>query len=253
MQVLDGNLKKCYLPDGGWVVIREQNGADDDIMSNPVKNADGTAFCEFIAGIIKESSYGPTLTVKDVQSMPINVKYAILINSRIHSHGPILRFQMDWDNDGTMVEIEENLEEVFLLPYEDMAKAKELLSEKPFAIPPYPTKDVLHTFTLTSGKSVRFKVVDTFGEMAVGLLPATKKTKNTELQYGRNLELSVDGKYEKVENFALFSVSDMKEIRKYVKEVDPFWNGDAVIDDPDLGSRMYNLLSQPDFFYPEDI
>ena len=76
-------------PSGHVVTIREQNGADDDILSNPADAATLMNLSKFVASIVVKSDYTQSgrLTVDQVQNMPTLDRYCILINSRIFSLG----------------------------------------------------------------------------------------------------------------------------------------------------------------------
>ena len=73
------------------VTIREQNGEDDDILSNPVDAKTFMNISKFIAGIVTDTDITATrlLTPEDVQKMPSLDRYAIMVNSRVFSLGEI--------------------------------------------------------------------------------------------------------------------------------------------------------------------
>jgi hypothetical protein len=66
----------------------------------------------------------------------------------------------------------------------------------------------------------------------------------------RNLRLNVDGNWEKVQNFKLFSVRDMAEMRKEILASDPSFMGTTDIEDPITHSKtQISILTVPTFFY----
>ena len=89
-------------PSGYEYTIREQNGADDDILSNPSEASTLINISRFIAGIVIDtnSTTNRKLTVEQAHMMPSLDRYAILIKSRILSNGEDLEFEYDWGPDG---------------------------------------------------------------------------------------------------------------------------------------------------------
>ena len=66
----------------------------------------------------------------------------------------------------------------------------------------------------------------------------------------RNLRLNVDGNWERVQNFKLFSVKDMAEMRKEISTLDPTFTGTTEIEDPLTHSKtQVSILAVPTFFY----
>ena len=119
-KTLYGKKLTFKLPSGYEVTIREQNGEDDDILSNPVDAKTFMNISKFIAGIVTDTDITATrlLTPEDVQKMPSLDRYAIMVNSRVFSLGEILDFRYAWDGpaDGQVREVdyEINLQEEFL-------------------------------------------------------------------------------------------------------------------------------------------
>ena len=211
-------------PSGHSYTIREQNGDDDDILSNPLRAKTLQNLSDMVSAIvINNSRTNGKLTPDEAHELPTNDIYAIMFNSRIFSIGQTLEFEFDWGiDDGGKKTYEEDLSN-FLFDYSSVPTEEELNS-KPYAIPFYPNagieKDI--NITTTSGKQLTFDVLSGAGESY--LLKELVRTKNLELK-ARNLKLLVNGTFERVENFKLFSVTDMKEIRKAVFSVDPLFDG----------------------------
>lgn len=243
-------------PSGHVVTIREQNGADDDILSNPADAATLMNLSKFVASIVVKSDYTQSgrLTVDQVQNIPTLDRYCILINSRIFSLGETLDFDHDWgENRGGKCSYEQDLRE-FLFDYSKEPTPEELMA-KPNAIPYYPmrgkTKDL--SITTTSGKELLFDLMTPADESWVANLPLEKQTRNVVL-LARNLRLKVQDKFEKVSNFSSFSAKDMGEIRKAVMAMDPIFMGTTEVQSPVTKEiESIAIVGLPGFFYPEEI
>lgn len=244
-------------PSGYQYTIREQNGNDDDVISNPADAANLMNFSKFIAGIVIDTNYTTNrkLTLEQAHNMPALDRYAILINSRIFSIGEELEFTWDWGKDkGGVITYVQNLNE-FLFEYSKLP-TPEVIEAKPYAIPYYPNggKFTDIEINLTSGKLVKFDLITAKGESFIINLPVGARTKNKELE-ARNLQLQVNGKWEKVSSFHVFTVKDMREIRSAVNEADPLFDGTMVINNPkypELTSTV-SIMALKGFFYPEEM
>ena len=230
-------------PSGYEYTIREQNGADDDILSNPSEASTLINISRFIAGIVEQAHMMPSLD-----------RYAILIKSRILSNGEDLEFEYDWGPDGGGKSTYCQPLDEYLFDY-----SKEIdddtLASKPNAIKPYPLKDKTKdiAFSLSSGKEVKFDLLTGASESYLVNLPLEQRTQNKAL-VARNLCLLVDGKWEKVSSFHLFSMKDMREIRTNVKAIDPEFSGICTLMNPHNGmSADINIMAIKDFFYPGEI
>lgn len=258
-QTLYGKEFTFKLPSGYEVTIREQNGEDDDILSNPVDAKTFMNLSKFISGIVIDTDMTANrlLTPEDVQKMPSLDRYAIMINSRIFSLGETLEFKYSWDGpaDGQVreVEYEVNLREEFLFDYGTIPSMEEM-EAKPNAIPFYPVSkqsSEIH-FTTKSGKEMCFDLLNAKGEAYVLNLPASERTKNQEL-VARNLKLKVGDKYELVKNFRMFNPIDMMDIRSTIKGFDPLFHGTTQIEDSETGQKiMVPVMAVDNFFYPRE-
>ena len=102
---------------------------------------------------------------------------------------------------------------------------------------------------LTSGKLIRWDYLDGNGEITLINLTPKQRTRNSKL-LARNLRLLVDGNWDKVTNFSLFSVKDMAEMRKGILSMDPEFLGITDITNPDTGQVIqYPIMMAPTFFY----
>lgn len=249
-----GRLMSFTTPTGYKYTIREQNGEDDDILSNLGDSANLFNISKFVAGLVVETDYTSShkVTAQQVHTMPSLDRYCILIMSRIFSISKEMDFYVDWGN-GRKVEYTQDLEEL-VFDYEKQPSEEDLLSRKD-AIPYYPygkqVKDI--TIQTTSGKSLLFDLMTPESEAYLVNLPIDQRTKNQEL-VARNLRLKVGDHFEKVQNFRAFSVKDMMEIRRAVSAADPIYGGDVEVEDPMTKEvRTVNLFSLGNFFYPEEI
>lgn len=123
------------------------------------------------------------------------------------------------------------------------------MASKPNAIKPYPLKDKTKdiAFSLSSGKEVKFDLLTGASESYLVNLPLEQRTQNKAL-VARNLCLLVDGKWEKVSSFHLFSMKDMREIRTNVKAIDPEFSGICTLMNPHNGmSADINIMAIKDF------
>ena len=238
-------------PSGYKYQIREQNGADEDILSNLSDMKTLMNLTKFIAAIVVTTDATPSgkLTIEDALNLPVNDRYCIIFNSRIFSLGDEVEFEYDWGKEGGKVMYGQDLHE-YLFDYSQVPSEEEL-KEKPDAIPFYPEGKKLtdHEYTLSSGKLIKFDCMTGKGEQMFMALPMEKQTKNAPLLC-RNLYLDVDGNWEKVSNFTPFSAKDMAEMRKYIFSFDPGFKGDSHITHPQTGEeRNYPIAWAPNFFY----
>lgn len=253
---LEGQKCTFKVPSGFEYTIREQNGNDDDIISNQAEAQTLTNLSRFIAAIVVDTNYTDNrkLTLEQAHNLPSLDRYAILINSRIFSLGKELEFTWDWKDKGGQIDYSVDLEE-FIFDYGTVPTEEEI-NNKPNAIPYYPlcSKYTNIELELTSGKKVKFDLLTAKGESFVINLPIESRTKNKELE-ARNLCLEVNGKWEKVTSFHVFSVKDMAEIRKQVNTYDPLFDGITTVTNPyhpEL-SQSVSIMGLRGFFYPEEI
>lgn len=253
-------------PSGHTYTIREQNGQDEEILTNVADVRNIMNLTKFIQALIVETSRknGRGLTVEEVLALPVLDRYCIIFNARIFSLGNVMEFTYNWQHaDGSVdkLELEQDLNE-FLLPY-DRIMAKEIsedelvaiCDEKPNAIPMYPIsgQEKGIEITLESGKKVKFDLLDGNGERYAVKLTDDKTTRNAEL-LARNLMLEVDGKWDRVQNFSLFTRKDMAEMRKHVRAIDPVFQSLTDITHPHTGETIkYPLIGNSAFFFPEDM
>ena len=253
------------LPSGYSCEIREQNGEDEEVLSNPANIKNFMNINEFIAGIVIHTDFTASgkLLVQDVMKLPLLDRAVILINSRIFSLGEELEFNYKWprpENSKDQAEFTytQNLKDYIFDDY-GVKPTEEELKAKPDAVPYYlleedkynPGKIKLtdHKFTLSSGKEIMWDVATVESEQYLMKLGLDNISRNKDL-IARNLRLNVDGNWEKVQNFKLFSVRDMAEMRKEILASDPSFMGTTDIEDPITHSKtQISILTVPTFFY----
>ena len=251
------------LPSGYSCEIREQNGEDEEILSNPSSIKNFMNINEFIAGLVVKTDFTTSgkLLVDDVLKLPLLDRHVILINSRIFSLGEELEFNYNWDRGNGKTSQCTYTQDLKDYLFEDYGKqpTEEELEAKPDAVPYYALpEDPNHpgkvkltdlVIELSSGKELLWDVATAGSELYLMKLGMDNITRNKDL-LARNLRLKVDGHYEKVQNFKLFSVRDMAEIRKAITSVDPTFTGITNIEDPKTGATaQVSVMAVPTFFY----
>lgn len=256
------------LPSGYSCEIREQNGEDEEILSNPANIKAFMNINEFIAAIVTHTDFTASgkLLVEDVLKLPLLDRAVILINSRIFSIGEELEFTYKWpraegSKDQAEFEYIQNLKDYLFEDYGN-APTDEELEAKPDAVPYYSLPDDKENpgkaqikdlvLELTSGKRVMWDVATAGSEQYLMKLGIDNISRNKDL-IARNLRLEVDGNWEKVQNFRLFSVKDMAEMRKGIISMDPVFTGSTEIEDPVTHQKVeLSILTVPTFFYPTE-
>lgn len=243
-------------PSGYSYTIREENGEDEEILSNQADMSGGMNVAKFLAAIIIATDFTESgkVTLEDVLNIPTLDRNCILFKSRIFSLGPCVSFYYDWtQGTGEPTMYEQDLTELIYADYATEPSEEEMIA-KPGALPFYPDRDLAraikfkdYEFNLTSGKKIKFDFMNSRAEME--FLNSEKQTRNTQLLC-RNLCLEVNGKWEKVQRFHLFSVKDMAEIHQITQQVDPVWNGLAEVENPITHEKAkYPIVMAPRFFF----
>lgn len=72
-----GEVVSLITPSGCQVTIRQQNGDDDDIISNSVMSQDGTSINKFVSGIVVDTdiTVSRKLSLNDVLAMKLCDKF----------------------------------------------------------------------------------------------------------------------------------------------------------------------------------
>lgn len=242
-------------PFGVIVTIREQNGADDDVLSNAADATNLVNLNKFLSGIIL-SYDGKALTPEDILEVPLLDKYCILFNSRIHSLGADLDFTYNWGPPIGEVAYKEDLFN-FIFDYSE-APTPEILLSKPNAIPFYPLlrqKKDLEYISPFSERKFLYDIITGKGEQYLLNLPLHEQTKNKEL-VARNLRwVSESGMITPVVDFSSFTPKELSDLRRHINAMDPVFGGQMDVPNPmnPQDVRKVPILSTPGFFFLEGV
>ena len=250
-----GELVELATPSGNIVVLRQQNGEDDDILSNSFNVSKGISMSAFLSNIIIDSSFTErgTMTVNEVLNLRIADAYFMMVASRIFSLGQILNFEYRWEGLTVPTSYEEDLN-LFIWDYSKPFPIKETDPDYfKFRIKPI-SKDTKNELTIKpKNRKVRYSYMTLAGEQFLLKLPDEKQSRNSEL-LARNLEEFIDGEWIKVESFKFFSSYEMAQIRQDVELNDPALDLVSELKHPlkEL-TVLYPIFGSPDFFYPRVI
>lgn len=247
---LQGHLREFTAPSGFKYTIREQNGEDDDLISNSNRAKDLRNLSDLISAIVVKTNATPNgvLNPEQAHRLPSNDRYCILINNRIHSIGDKITFSYDWGQDGGVVEYEQDLNEYIYGDYSSPLTEEEK-ALKPYAVKPYTVgiKDIAFDI---NGRSFKVDVLNGQGEGDM-ILRRDQASRNTTLKV-RNLRETINEREVKVESFKNYTLKEMIMIREVVNNADPVFGGELPLQSPSGAEAMYNLLAIPSFFYPEE-
>ena len=250
LKKIHGDVQQLVCPSGLEVVIRQQNGDDDDVLSNGILIKDGSSAVEFIASLVVDSSIG-ILDIAKVFNMRLADKYFIIVASRIFSIGQIVKFTFDWGNDQPPLHYEEDLS-VFIWDYAKPLPEKNDPDYSEFRIPKV-EPDSFRELLLSSGKKIKYDFMNGHGEKYLMTLPINKQSKNQELM-ARRLALETPTGFTLVQSFKSFSPHDMMQIRNDVEKHDKTLELFSKVVHPTTGAVDYlSILGTTDFFYPREI
>ena len=205
--------------------------------------------------------------MKDVLNLPLLDRAVILINSRIFSIGSELEFNYRWPRPKNSKDPSEftYIQDLRDYIFEDYGRVptEEEVKDKPDAVPYYQLPEDIDNpgkiqlkdipLTLTSGKELLWDVATVNSEQYLMKLGLDNISRNKDL-IARNLRLKVDGNWEKVQNFKLFSIKDMAEMRKAILSSDPTFTGITEIEDPVTSEKLQiSILTVPTFFYLTEV
>jgi len=245
------NQQKINTPSGETYVIREQTGADDDLLSR-LDVDEATTLNRYIAAIVEAAPNGKRLTLADVEKLLLRDKYAILFKSRIFSLSENLIFGYTWDPEEEPIEYVVDLNDYIW----DYSKPLPVLGDEDYSrhrILPYAIADRVVTFDLSSGKTVSFEYLDGIGEKYLLAVKPTERSINKQL-IARAFKYNDGSKMVIVKNFQAFSSRDMMEIRNKVDQLDPALTGTTSIENPNTGEKIdLPIIAIKDFYYPVKI
>ena len=248
-----GNCHTFTVPSGYEVTIREQNGNDDGILSNVSLNKDSASVNAFIQTIVVGVSFKEgLLSMDDVLGLRLGDKYCILIQSRIFSLGNTLKFSYEWVKGAPPTSYEEDLLNFvwdYTLPLPRPGEKGYFVDR----IQPYASKEDYLYLTTMSGKKLRYKYLDGFGEQYLLKLPDYNTNINSKL-YARELQMDIEGKWITVSDFKLFSAREMNQLRDDIDARDAQFEGAINVENPATGETRYiSLISLHDFFFQRGI
>jgi len=234
-------------PSGKVFQLREQNGADDELLSKMATAKDRLGILnQFLAGIIQSIGDEKPVTVNMVRGLKLRDKYAILIQNRILSLGPTMKFEYKWDNTNAPSEYAEDLTKFVW----DYTKPFPEVGDKDYyyqRLKPYSSTDGV--IELTVGKKV-FRADFLDGNSEIAIFEESEATINSEL-VARNLRIKSNDIFETVVNFAELSSRELAIIRSEIDKLDPVPTADVNIENPFTAvSEVSPLLAIRDFFFP---
>jgi hypothetical protein len=266
-------LKVLTLPTGKQVIIREQNGDDDSVISN-ISSLSGSNSLNplnlFLHGIIvfdpdsENKSGQPFLT--EIKDLPIRDKYVALIGSRIFSLGSEMEFEHIWSKD-MKIPYTQDLNEFiwdYSTPFPIDESHRDFHPERIAPYPLLPNEDYLYyTFSdntvhslmppisnIEAGKSVRFKLLDGHGEQILMDIGESRLNINSRLQ-ARGMQLYSHGDWVTLNTFKMFRSLEMSKLRQVIELYDKEYLGLVEVDHPTTGETNYiRLMSIPNFFFP---
>lgn len=259
-QVDLGNTLKVLMPSGFIIIIREQNGEDDDVLSKANDKSDTDPLHNFLAGIIIENSQlekGHYTTSNDVKRWKLKDKYYLALKSRLHSLGPDIHFENKCKAKGCTYKTEYDED---LSKYDtDLTKSAKKIGDEDYVegiITIYPNKEERYRIiTLASKKVIRYKYIDGIGENKVLDVSEDRLTKNMEL-LARSIEFKKEGTKEewfRIENFKMFTAREMREIRIDIKKNDVRFDMFSDLKCGKCGNVIQvPLIAFSSFFFPED-
>lgn len=253
-----GEKKELLLPSRFSVTIREQNGNDDEILSNKSLAKDLSNLDMFISSLVLKTDLpfakAGKLSSTDVGNMLLRDKYFIVFASRVHSIGPEVKFDFDWGKENGGVKSYVDNIESYLWDYNEPFPEEGDENYNPYRIEPYGeepygTKEIV----LTSSKKLRFHLLNGKSEKILLKEPMEKQSRLSEIK-ARNLEQETNGKWEKVDNFSFFTKKDMTELNFIINTMDAPFAGLTEIENPKNGEVIYYpIIKAENFLYPEEI
>jgi len=255
---LYGPLMDIVGPSGKRYIIREQNGADDDLLSSNTLSKDAHNINIFVCSIVvwTDAFGGGKIDSDNIKGLLVKDKYFILFTSRIYSIGPIIKFSYDWGKDnGGLVDYSEDLSDL-LWDYSDLENNPVPIdgddNYNRFRMTAYESSfdpyKVLN-FTTSSGKVCKIRMTDVEAETIL-IKKGNDITRNDDLM-ARGLEIMIDGAFTKVKNFKFFSKKDMIEVHHYVSQLEKPFFGFSEIENPKTNEvTIYPLIIDPAFFFP---
>lgn len=255
---LTGNTTSFVTPSKLHIVIREQNGEDEDVISKQRNLIKGDAIHYFLAGIIQTVN-GQKVGSSYVEGMRNRDKYYTLLKSRIFSLGSELTYRHRCSNpncnkpqgqDDPMYEEDLSLYDRDFSENAPVDKREEFK----YRIQPYIQEGTHRELKLSTGKELRYKFLTGVEEKKVLQKDRENMSKNSDIML-RELEWkNGNDQWQKVSHFGIFSSREMAAIRKDIEKHDMPFEAISECTCPFCGNvDQISLLAQPDFFFPGEI
>lgn len=253
--VFQGKLKEVVLPSGRIVEIRQHNGDDEAILST--NNDDNLIL--YLVSIITKGGKGKDgkCTVEEVKTWGVKDKYYLVFAARVHSIGGVMKFKHNEKVEkanGTSYINETAYEEDLTRFMFDFRNIDHYEKTHEYQVTPYPqgTTPIIE-LTLSSGKELRYRIMDSELETDATRIPPDKVNKLTPFT-SRKLEMRMNGDWKYVTFFSNFSPQDLIELRASIKQNDTLFEPISEFESPVTGRKFsMSLMTSPAFFYPEEI
>lgn len=245
------NTLKINTPSGRVFTIREQNGADGEILTASSSTPDEIDLINrFLTGIILneviDGSEFP-VSLETVKNLLLRDRYCILLKSRIHSLGPELKFKYDLGEPFGEESFIEDLN-LFSWEYDTPFPYKGDPNYFRYRIEPYKKKLSKDSCIQVNINGVEYLADYTTAKSEEYISHYSKINNHVNLELlARNFR-SANGV--SVRNFESFSARDMAKIRSEILAADPRFGLMTSIETPNGSSLEIPILSLPDFFFP---
>lgn len=253
--ILSGNTSEFVSPSKLNIVIREQNGDDEDVISKQKNLIKGDAIHYFLAGVMITVN-GNKVSSTFVENMRNRDKYYTLLKSRIFSLGSELNYRHHCSNpDCSKPQGQEDpLYEEDLSLYDMDFSENAPKDDRPdfqYRIKPYVQEGTHRELKLDTGKELRYKFLTGIEEKKVLQKDRSSMSKNSDIML-RELEWKNEiDQWQKVTHFGIFSSKEMRQLRKDIEINDMPFEAVSECTCPFCGTIDYiSLLAQPDFFFP---
>lgn len=247
-------------PSSRIITIREYNAADEDIMSKKGNINDGASVHNFIASVVvKDNTTGTRPTVEDIEKWGIKDKYYTLLKIRIHTLGNKMKFHHACNNakcDFVTEQASPWVEDLNDFDW-DLNLTKPPKDTEPgynkklsnYVITKYAQGLALEvTVTLSSGKILKYNILDSNGEKFILSIPDNLQVKSDGLR-ARNLQLYHKNEWLPIKSFSLFSAKDSLELWDSIMANDNAFMVVSEITCPKCQMReLLNLMTHPSFF-----
>jgi hypothetical protein len=256
-----GKTATTMCPSGRVFLVREQNGNDDDLISNPVARKDLSNYDNFLLAVCLKEMVGDQekpVTMSTITNLLSNDRTHLLFFSRIHTLGNEMKFTFDWGPDpdrGGKFPYTEGLSQ-YLHDYTKDFPNKGDEGYFKYKIPPYPENAYEpKEFTTSYGKVLRFSLYNRNSEKYTLKLDPEQMTTNAQL---KAMELSLKGEgntWQRIENFAMFPKKEMLEIHKLVANIsNTQYMPMTEITHPKTNEVIeFPILASEDFFFPTEV